>query len=244
MAAPAAGRPTGAGRAAAQAVTPARPRARRAAHRRVPVHPARARRLPGVHVLPGACRRCTCRSTTGMASPRSAGSALDNYRTMWHDAEIHAAFVHSVKLILFYAVFSIMLGLFLTALMTHIRVRGFNFFRTILFLPQTIATVVVAQAFVWVYDPSGPLDEFLRDGRPRLVRQGVARRLHLGAAGRRHDRHVDHLRAVPGAVPRRGAEDPAGAVRGGARRRSGLRSRVRCGHAPGTAQRNSSWRRR
>lgn len=87
---------------------------------------------------------------------------VDNYRTLWHDAEIHAAFLHSVKLILFYAVFSIMLGLFLTALMTHIRVRGFNFFRTILFLPQTIATVVVAQAFVWVYDPSGPLDEFLR----------------------------------------------------------------------------------
>jgi raffinose/stachyose/melibiose transport system permease protein len=87
---------------------------------------------------------------------------VGNYRTLWHDAEIHAAFLHSVKLILFYAVFSIMLGLFLTALMTHIRVRGFNFFRTILFLPQTIATVVVAQAFVWVYDPAGPLDEFLR----------------------------------------------------------------------------------
>jgi raffinose/stachyose/melibiose transport system permease protein len=87
---------------------------------------------------------------------------VDNYRTLWHDAEIHAAFLHSVKLILFYAVFSIMLALFLTALMTHIRVRGFNIFRTILFLPQTIATVVVAQAFVWVYDPAGPLDEFLR----------------------------------------------------------------------------------
>ena len=31
-----------------------------------------------------------------------------------------------------------------------------------LFLPQTIATVVVAQAFTWIYAPSGPLNEFLR----------------------------------------------------------------------------------
>ena len=36
------------------------------------------------------------------------------------------------------------------------------FFRTVLFLPQTIATVVVAQAFTWIYAPSGPLNEFLR----------------------------------------------------------------------------------
>jgi raffinose/stachyose/melibiose transport system permease protein len=54
------------------------------------------------------------------------------------------------------------LGLFLTALLTRFRVRGFMFFRTVLFMPQTIATVVVAQAFVWIYDPSGPLNEFLR----------------------------------------------------------------------------------
>ena len=55
-----------------------------------------------------------------------------------------------------------MLGLFLTALLTRFRVRGFMFFRTVLFMPQTIATVVVAQAFVWIYDPTGPLNEFLR----------------------------------------------------------------------------------
>ena len=39
--------------------------------------------------------------------------------------------------------------------------RGFLFFRTVLFMPQTIATVVVAQAFVWIYAPQGPLNEFL-----------------------------------------------------------------------------------
>jgi raffinose/stachyose/melibiose transport system permease protein len=87
---------------------------------------------------------------------------LGNYRELYNTREIHAAFEHSVELILFYAVFSIVLGLFLTALLTRFKVRGFLFFRTVLFMPQTIATVVVAQAFTWIYDPSGPLDEFLR----------------------------------------------------------------------------------
>jgi raffinose/stachyose/melibiose transport system permease protein len=72
------------------------------------------------------------------------------------------AFQHSLLLIVFYAVMSIGIGLFLTALLTRFRVRGFMFFRTVLFMPQTIATVVVAQAFTWIYDPSGPLNEFLR----------------------------------------------------------------------------------
>jgi raffinose/stachyose/melibiose transport system permease protein len=85
-----------------------------------------------------------------------------NYRELWNTPEIRSGFVHSVELILFYAVFSIVIGLFLTALLTRFRVRGFLFFRTVLFMPQTIATVVVAQAFTWIYDPSGPLDEFLR----------------------------------------------------------------------------------
>ena len=87
---------------------------------------------------------------------------FDNYRELWNTPEIQAAFQHSVELILFYAVFSIVLGLALTALLTRFRVRGFLFFRTVLFMPQTIATVVVAQAFVWIYAPVGPLNEFLR----------------------------------------------------------------------------------
>jgi raffinose/stachyose/melibiose transport system permease protein len=85
-----------------------------------------------------------------------------NYRELYNTPEIRGAFQHSVLLILFYAIFSIVIGLFLTALLTRFRVRGFMFFRTVLFMPQTIATVVVAQAFTWIYDPSGPLNEFLR----------------------------------------------------------------------------------
>ena len=54
-----------------------------------------------------------------------------------------------------------------------------------LFLPQTIATVVVAQAFTWIYGPTGPLNEFLRAVGLGVMGEDLARRLHLGAAGGR-----------------------------------------------------------
>jgi raffinose/stachyose/melibiose transport system permease protein len=91
-----------------------------------------------------------------------AWHGLGNYSELFRSSEIRSAFGHSIELILFYAVFSLAIGLFLTALMTHFPVRGLTFFRTVLFMPQTIATVVVAQAFTWIYDPAGPLDSFLR----------------------------------------------------------------------------------
>jgi len=96
----------------------------------------------------------------GITSKTWAG--LDNYRQILHSTEIRQGFLHSVELILFYSVLSIGIGLLLTALMMHTRVRFLTFFRAVLFMPQTIATVVVAQAFTWIYAPQGPLNSFLR----------------------------------------------------------------------------------
>jgi ABC-type sugar transport system permease subunit len=45
--------------------------------------------------------------------------------------------------------------------MTRHLVRGFTFFRTVLFLPQMIAGVVIAQAFVWFYAENGPFNRLL-----------------------------------------------------------------------------------
>jgi raffinose/stachyose/melibiose transport system permease protein len=86
---------------------------------------------------------------------------LDNYKTVLSDPAIRASFVHSFELIFFYAVLPVVLGLLLASLIAHSRVRGVTFFRAVLFLPQTIATVVVAIAWTWVYAPDGPLNEAL-----------------------------------------------------------------------------------
>jgi raffinose/stachyose/melibiose transport system permease protein len=86
---------------------------------------------------------------------------LDNYQKVLSDPAIRASFVHSFELILFYAVLPVILGLLLASLIAHSRVRGVTFFRAVLFLPQTIATVVVAIAWVWIYAPEGPLNKGL-----------------------------------------------------------------------------------
>ena len=87
---------------------------------------------------------------------------LDNYDEVLSDPDIRASFVHSLVLIVFYAVLPCALGLILASVLAHSNVRGVTFFRAVLFLPQTIATVVIAIAWVWIYAPEGPLNEILR----------------------------------------------------------------------------------
>jgi raffinose/stachyose/melibiose transport system permease protein len=86
---------------------------------------------------------------------------LENYDKVLSDPDIRESFVHSFELILFYAVLPVVLGLALASLVAHGRVRGVTFFRAVLFLPQTVATVVVAIVWVWIYAPDGPLNEAL-----------------------------------------------------------------------------------
>lgn len=95
----------------------------------------------------------------GLTSKHFVG--FDNYRAALSDPDVRAAFLHSGKLVIFYAVVPVVLGLILAGALTRKPVRGMTFFRTALFLPQTIAGVVVAQAFVWFYQLEGPFNRFL-----------------------------------------------------------------------------------
>jgi raffinose/stachyose/melibiose transport system permease protein len=87
---------------------------------------------------------------------------LDNYSRVLSDPAIRTSFVHSLVLIIFFAVLPCVLGLVLASVVAHGRVRGVGFFRAVLFLPQTVASVVIAIAWVWMYAPQGPVNEGLR----------------------------------------------------------------------------------
>ncbi|MFC5123580.1 carbohydrate ABC transporter permease [Pseudoclavibacter helvolus] len=50
----------------------------------------------------------------------------------------------------------------LAAILTRAQVRGLGFFRTLIFLPQVIAMVVVAVTWRQIYAPDGPLNGLLR----------------------------------------------------------------------------------
>lgn len=86
---------------------------------------------------------------------------LDNYKEALSDEAVRSAFGHALQLIIWYSVIPVGLGLAITGFMTRYPVRGFTFFRTVLFLPQTIAGVVIAQAFVWFYAEDGPFNALL-----------------------------------------------------------------------------------
>lgn len=88
---------------------------------------------------------------------------LDNYGDVFSDPALRKAFGHSLILILFYSVLPVSIGLLIAGLLARVRIRGVAFFRTVLFLPQVIALVVVAVMWRMIYDPgTGALNSFLR----------------------------------------------------------------------------------
>jgi raffinose/stachyose/melibiose transport system permease protein len=88
---------------------------------------------------------------------------LDNYGDVVSDPALRRAFAHALVLIAFYALLPVAIGLLLAGLLARARVRGLAAFRTIMFLPQVIAMVVVAVMWRMIYDPqNGALNEGLR----------------------------------------------------------------------------------
>ena len=88
-------------------------------------------------------------------------AGLDNYREVLTDPALRAPFVHALLLVVFFSVLPIVIGLGLAGLMSRARLRGLGFFRTVVFLPQVVAMVVVGIAWSAIYAPQGPLNDTL-----------------------------------------------------------------------------------
>ena len=86
---------------------------------------------------------------------------LDNYREVLTDEGLRSAFGHALVLIVFFAVIPTAVGLLLAAVLNRAKVRGISFFRTVVFLPQVVAMVVVAVAWRRIYAPDGSLNTLL-----------------------------------------------------------------------------------
>jgi len=86
-----------------------------------------------------------------------------NYVQVFTDPKLRAAFGHALVLMVFYSFLPVTIGLVLTAMISRAsRLRGLNVYRTVLFLPQVIASVVVATIWVSVYSENGLLNWSLR----------------------------------------------------------------------------------
>lgn len=87
---------------------------------------------------------------------------LENYARVFTDPRLRDAFVNALVLIVFFAVIPLVVGLTLASILHRGRVRGLSFFRTVVFLPQVIAMVVVAVAWRRIYAPDGVLNTALQ----------------------------------------------------------------------------------
>jgi raffinose/stachyose/melibiose transport system permease protein len=88
--------------------------------------------------------------------------ALGNYADLVANSSLRASFAHAGVLMVFYCVIPLIVGLVIAAVLNRAKVRGLGFFRTVFFLPQVIAMVVVATAWAGIYAFRGPLNTALR----------------------------------------------------------------------------------
>jgi raffinose/stachyose/melibiose transport system permease protein len=97
-------------------------------------------------------------------------AGLSNYKEFFTEPTIRVGYLHVLLLMFFYAFMPIVIGLFLAAVLSRIRIRGLTVFRLLLFLPLVITDVATAVAWIWVYDVNGPLNTVLRSmGLGRLI---------------------------------------------------------------------------
>jgi raffinose/stachyose/melibiose transport system permease protein len=87
---------------------------------------------------------------------------LSNYQEVLTDERLRASFTHALVLMLFFAVVPLFVGLLLAAILHRATVRGLGFFRTVVFLPQVVAMVVIAVAWRRIYAPDGSINAVLR----------------------------------------------------------------------------------
>lgn len=86
---------------------------------------------------------------------------LQNYVDLAKNEDLRNSFLHAFVLIFFYAILPLVVGLVIAAILNRAKVRGMTFFRTVIFLPQVIAMVVVAVAWSRLYSTDGSINALL-----------------------------------------------------------------------------------
>lgn len=88
---------------------------------------------------------------------------VDNFVYVFQDEGLRQSFLHAAVLMFFYAGIPVAGALLLTALISRAhRMRSMSFYRTVLFLPQVIASVVVGTIWVSIYSQNGLANQLMR----------------------------------------------------------------------------------
>lgn len=87
---------------------------------------------------------------------------LDNYISFFTDPLIGQALSHTLVLIFFFSILPIGLGLISAALVSRSQTRGAGIFRSIIFLPQILTSVVIAVIWKELFSSDGTVNTALR----------------------------------------------------------------------------------
>ena len=87
---------------------------------------------------------------------------LNNYIGFLSNPLVKQAFSHTLVLILFYSILPISLGLLSAALISKTQIRFSGFFRSVIFLPQILTSVVIAVIWRQIFSTDGILNDALR----------------------------------------------------------------------------------
>jgi len=96
---------------------------------------------------------------TGIIGAPVTFVGLNNYVSILSEAYTWMALSHTLVFILTFSIIPVCLGLTFAALFSREKIVGLVFFRTVIFLPQVIASVVIGVAWRWVYQDLGTLNQ-------------------------------------------------------------------------------------
>jgi raffinose/stachyose/melibiose transport system permease protein len=86
---------------------------------------------------------------------------IDNYVGVLTDPTTLIALSHSMLFIVSFCLIPVTLGVIFAAILSRQNIVGLAFFRTVLFLPQVISSVVIGVAWRWMYQDTGTVNQFL-----------------------------------------------------------------------------------
>lgn len=98
---------------------------------------------------------------TGFTEPVFNG--IENYVELFGNEDFWGALRNNFFFVIFFTIIPILIGLFITSLLTRSKIRGLTFYRVGLFIPQVMSTVAVGIIWRWMLNPrAGPINVFLR----------------------------------------------------------------------------------
>jgi raffinose/stachyose/melibiose transport system permease protein len=86
---------------------------------------------------------------------------FENYVSALTNPDTLLALSHSLLFVVTFCVFPVILGVTFAAILTRRRLYGLAVFRTVLFLPQVISSVVIGVAWRWMYQDTGTVNQVL-----------------------------------------------------------------------------------